>query len=204
MNIVKDLQIVPEGVRRLTRREAARRLLGCMASGTLAWASGGHPFWKHLSNDELLGKFEADPTAGKLRFLSQVQFESLARLSEAIVPGARKAQAAEFIDLLLSAEAAKEQKEFGDSMSVFETESTKRYGKKLAAIGPAELNQLLTDATTQPKTDSKTQSLRNAFENLKEWISGAYYSSEMGMRELGWTPDRVFSEFPGCTHAEHS
>jgi len=38
------------------------------------------------------------------------------------------------------------------------------------------------------------------FENLKGWISGAYYSSEMGMRELGWTEDRVFGSFPGCEH----
>ncbi len=31
---------------------------------------------------------------------------------------------------------------------------------------------------------------------------GAYYSSEMGMRELGWTEDRVFASFPGCEHPE--
>jgi hypothetical protein len=37
---------------------------------------------------------------------------------------------------------------------------------------------------------------------LKGWVSGAYYSSEMGMRELGWTEDRVFASFPGCEHPE--
>ena len=29
---------------------------------------------------------------------------------------------------------------------------------------------------------------------------GAYYSSEIGMRELGWTENRFFASFPGCTH----
>jgi len=139
----------------------------------------------------------------KMRFLSTSQFESLARLSEAIIPGANKAHAAEFVDLLLSVEAVKEQRQFGDSLSAFETESKKRYGRKLAVIAPAELNHLLTDACAESKNDKDAESLRIAFEDLKEWISGAYYSSEMGMRELGWTPDRVFAEFPGCTHTEN-
>ena len=199
---MKDLQILGNRARGLTRREAARHLLACMASGTLAWATAAHPVWKHLSNEKLMDELVTDSPVRRLRFLSESQFESLARLSEAIVPGASKAQAAEFIDLLLSVDAPKEQKEFGDSLSSFETESVKRYGKKLGAIAPAELNQLLNDACSEPKSDKNTQSLRNPFEYLKEWISGAYYSSEIGMRELGWTPDRVFSVFPGCTHTE--
>lgn len=39
-------------------------------------------------------------------------------------------------------------------------------------------------------------------QNLKGWISGAYYSYEAGMRELGWTADYAFAAFPGCAHPE--
>jgi len=200
---MKDLQIFESGARGLTRREAARHLLACMASGTLAWATATHPVWKHLSNEKLIEELGTDATVRRLHFLSEPQFESLARLSEAIVPGASRAQAAEFIDLLLSVDTPKEQEEFGDSLSSFETESVKRHGKKLASIAPAELNQLLNDACSGPRGDKNTQSPRNAFENLREWVAGAYYSSEIGMKELGWTPDRVFSEFPDCAHTEH-
>ena len=84
-------------------------------------------------------EFETDAIVRRVRFLSPTQFESLARLSEGIIPGANKAQAAEFIDLLLSVEAVKEQKEFDDSLSAFEAESKKRYGKKLAAIASRAL-----------------------------------------------------------------
>ncbi len=38
------------------------------------------------------------------------------------------------------------------------------------------------------------------FQNLKGWIAGAYYSSEPGMRELGWTGNVFLAELPGCTH----
>jgi hypothetical protein len=29
----------------------------------------------------------------------------------------------------------------------------------------------------------------------------AYYSSEVGMKELGWTDENYFAGFPGCEHA---
>lgn len=35
---------------------------------------------------------------------------------------------------------------------------------------------------------------------MKGWVVGAYYSSEVGMRELGWTGDVMFESFPGCEH----
>src|SRR5262249_35863916 len=159
MNTTKDLQIIPDGAHRFPRREAARRLLVCMASGTFAWASAAHPIWKHLSNDKLMEELETAPVFRGLRFLSAAQFESLACLSEGIGPGARKAQVAEFIDLLLSVEAPKEKKAFGDSLSAFETESTKRFGKKLAAVTPAELNQMLSDACAESKNDKDAESL---------------------------------------------
>ena len=44
--------------------------------------------------------------------------------------------------------------------------------------------------------------LRDHFDNLKGWISGAYYSSEVGMRELGWTGQVMFESFPGCEHPD--
>jgi len=44
--------------------------------------------------------------------------------------------------------------------------------------------------------------IRDHFENLKGWIVGAYYSSEPGMRELGWTDNMFFPALPGCDHSD--
>jgi len=68
----------------------------------------------------------------------------------------------------------------------------------------------LTDASSRPNNaktrdtgaEKKESELYSHFENLKSWISGAYYSSEVGMRELGWTGDYVFEAFPGCAHPD--
>jgi len=44
--------------------------------------------------------------------------------------------------------------------------------------------------------------IRDHFNNLREWISGGYYSSEIGMRELGWTGQLFFDKLPGCDHPD--
>jgi hypothetical protein len=49
---------------------------------------------------------------------------------------------------------------------------------------------------------SLSQSHKEAFENLKEWIAGAYYSSEVGMKELGWDGNFAVEKYPTCEHIE--
>jgi hypothetical protein len=188
----------PKDSLRLSRREAARRLLAGMAASALPWGATSHPVWKHFEDEHLMHRAEA-AAEGKLHFLNAEQFESLTALAEAIVPGSTKANVAGFVDLLLSAEKEKPQKEFVSSVDAIENDSRKRYAKRFPALSDTQKNELLTAASSAVKGKA---GLREEFENLKEWISGAYYSSEMGMRELGWTPDRVFAEFPGCSHAE--
>ena len=193
---------VPTGSTRLSRREAARRLLAGMAASALPWGATGHPIWKHFEDEHLMRRAETGPAESKLHFLNAEQFESLAVLGEAIVPGSTKANVAGFVDLLLSAEKEKHQKEFVSSLDAIEKESSAKFGKRFPALSDIQKSGLLTAASNAAKAKSGEAGLREDFENLKEWISGAHYSSEMGMRELGWTPDRVFAEFPGCAHAE--
>ena len=71
-----------------------------------------------------------------------------------------------------------------------------RHGKAWNAIAATEQDVLLREAST---ADPKS-AIRGHFQNLKGWIAGAYYSSEPGMRELGWTGAMIFAELPGCTH----
>jgi hypothetical protein len=173
-----------------------------MAASALPWGAASHPIWKHFEDEHLMHRAEAAAAESKLHFLNPEQFESLKALAEAIVPGSSKANAASFVDLLLSAEKEKHQKEFVSSLDAIENESRAKYGKQFPALSDAQKSELLTAASSATKAKSGDAGLREDFDNLKEWISGAYYSSEMGMRELGWTPDRVFAEFPGCAHAE--
>ena len=197
--------------RQLTRREMVQRLIAGAGAG-VAWplVAASHPIYAHLANGVIFEQTEKLAAADwKPLFLNAQQEEALAVLAEAIVPGSKKAQADRVIDLLLSVDTAEHQKSFVDSLAAFETESQKRFGRRFPALNAGEQNALLTDASTLPAKESATggdrkedPGLRGHFENLKGWIGGAYYSSEAGMRELGWTEDRVFDKFPGCEHPE--
>jgi len=195
----------------LTRREMVRRLLAGVGAGA-AWpmVASSHPIHEILRNDGVLEEAEKLGAANwEPVFLNVQQNKSLTALAERLVPGSTKAQVNRFLDLLLGVEADKHQKDFVAGLAAFEAESQKRFGKGFPSLDDRQQNMLLTDASAPPSKEASAGSagkensgLHRHFENLKGWISGAYYSSEIGMRELGWTEDRVFASFPGCEHPE--
>jgi Gluconate 2-dehydrogenase subunit 3 len=196
----------------LTRREMVRRLMaGAVAGAAWPLVTASHPIHGLLRNDAVLDEAEKLGAADwKPLFLSAQQSESLAAIAESIVPGSAKAQVNRFIDLLLSVDTENHKPEFVAAVAAFEGEAQKRFAKDFPALDERQKSELLKDASaTRAKKNSesadagKTRAgLHEHFENLKGWVSIAYYSSEIGMRELGWTPDRVFASFPGCEHPD--
>jgi hypothetical protein len=65
--ILKEEQ---RGSARLSRREAARRLLAGMAASALQWGAAGHPIWKHFEDEHLMDRAEAAGGDEKLHFLT--------------------------------------------------------------------------------------------------------------------------------------
>jgi hypothetical protein len=185
--------------RRFSRRELAEALLSGLAAGLVAPLFPSlHPVERLLLDGKALDAAEArlSPDLAKGSFLSASQLASLAILAEAILPGSRQAQAPQFIDLLLSVDSSEHQEEFLRSEAALEEASERAARKGIASLNATELHDLLVEVSS-PQSPAEKH-----FLNLRHWIAGAYYSSEMGMRELGWTPDRVFSSFPSCAHAE--
>lgn len=215
MNKANPLQVINGRAAlggRMTRRKMVQRLLAGMGAGA-AWplVAASHPIYQHLRSGAILEEAEKLSVADwKPLFLSAQQNETLSALSESIVPGSMKVQVNRFIDLLLSVETPKHQQNFVASLAAFETESQKRFGKNFPSLDANEKDMLLKDASANPADKNASEknagrnnvALRDGFENLKGWISGAYYSSEAGMRELGWTGEYVFESFPGCEHPE--
>jgi Gluconate 2-dehydrogenase subunit 3 len=181
----------------LSRREVARRLLGV----TAAWSLGGlHPVWGHLLNEPLLANSDTDLASANWKplFLRPEQNEALQSFSEATVPGSTNALVSRFIDLLLSVDSPPHQEKFLASLSAIQAVANQQFGIALQKLSALQLNSVLTFVSASPEDSA----IRESFEDLKEWVVGSYYSSEMGMKELGWTPNRFFPSFPGCTHPE--
>ena len=93
-------------------------------------------------------------------------------------------------------DSEKSRQEFAASLAAFNAAAEKSFQRNVVGLSDAQVNELL--RTTAAKDSANYVH----FESLKGWAIGAYYSSEIGMGELGWTPDRVFATYPGCSHIE--
>jgi hypothetical protein len=189
-----------------------QRLLAAMSAGA-AWpaAAISHPVWKILRNDAVLAEAEELGLADwQPVFLNAQQNETLIALAERIVPGSTKAQVNRFLDLLLSVDQREHQEKFAESLAAFDAEARKQFGEGFPSLSDQQKDSLLTKAAagpanvhgSDPHAVERQSPLHKHFENLKGWVSGAYYSSEMGMRELGWTGDYAYETFPGCEHPD--
>ena len=180
--------------------------------------ASSHPVFRHLSDAETLAKADTRAAAPKWTpaFLDSHQNQTLVLLSERIVPGSSQAYINRIIDLLLAVDTAENRRKFTDSLSAIDAESRKRCGLPFKSLTSDRQDEILTSlATGKPGVDqdSGRRSIkkrlqqpaltpRDHFENVKTWIVGSYYSSEVGMRELGWTGDVYFVELPTCPHPE--
>jgi gluconate 2-dehydrogenase subunit 3-like protein len=186
----------------IPRRAALQTLLGGVAAGfaSSSAASAQHPIHTHLADAGLIetAQQKASAAAYTPQFFDAHQAKTLEALSEAIVPGSTAARVAPFIDQLLAVESAANQRAFLGSLGAFDMAAIKKHSRAWIAVTPAEQDAILRDAST---ADAKASAMRGHFENLKQWIAGAYYSSEPGMRELGWTGNVFHAELPGCDHS---
>lgn len=208
----------------MPRRSVLQMLVGTAMAGAIPAVGSGHPILRHLADDTSLAQAQARAAAPdwKPEFLDFHQFVTLQSLAERIVPGATGARASEFIDQLLAVDSQDDRRRFLSALGAFEGQALRRSGRPWKELTEAEQTAILTDASAmapgtpsekpwtrgQPivppaaPADSAPVTLRDHFDLLKGWIAGAYYSTEIGMKELGWTGNMFFESFPGCTHPD--
>lgn len=121
-------------------------------------------------------------------FLDQHVFDTLALLCEQIVPGSRATQVPEVLDRLLSVESVETQKRFASVIGAFEREARQAHGKPWKSLSAAESTALLTKISAQSWDDP----IRKDFEDLKRAVAETYYSTEPGMKEMGFTGNFAF------------
>ena len=196
------------------RRRVIQQL--AMSAGGLVmfpWVASAHPVQHHLHDETAVGL--ADIRAGARdyvpEFLDPHQLETLRILAERIVPGSTKANSGPFIDQLLTVATTDDQRDFLQALGGFEQLAIGHARAPWTELSEQQQTELLTLASTA-KSSSTNQdarplrpariTIRDHFEHLKGWIAGAYYSSEPGQRELGWTGAIAFAALPGCDHQD--
>jgi hypothetical protein len=208
------------GDRGLTRRAALQGIAGSVGAALGAGSAAGadpHPVVAHVVQRQAgPGPRPAKPPGRS--FLDPHQLATLTLVAEVIVPGAAASGSPRFIDEMLAVERPDVQQRFVGALGAIDAAARERHGKPFRDVPRASQIELLEAAAAEPSgrpdtapkepedmpdrpdASLRVQGLRDPFDHLKTWIAGAHYSSEAGMKELGWTGGRFFPSFPGCTH----
>jgi Gluconate 2-dehydrogenase subunit 3 len=147
-------------------------------------------------------------------FLDEHQNETLIILSDLIIPatdtpGAKEALVNRYIDLVLAAETPETQRAFLNSLGYLDGESIRRY-KAAFRYSSSDEQDLLLHALAYPRVGGGWAGDVGAiadpghvhFDALKERIMTAFYSSQIGEKELGWDGAFAHGPYQGCEHPE--
>lgn len=141
----------------------------------------------------------------KPKYFSEHQYETLRGLCQAIIPadeksgGAIEAGAPEFIDLLTS-ENPDYQLTLGGGMMWLDAACTDRCGKVYLECTPAQQKSML-DLIAYRKNAQADASISQGvefFSFLRNLTADGYFTSEIGIKDLGYMGSTYLKEFPGC------
>ncbi len=136
-----------------------------------------------------------------------------------MIPGSAAAGVVDLVDRVMAVEPVEEQKRFLNALGSFEREARERYSLGFLEIDESQQRAILQSASTIPSAQpalppwTKVQpiapapegppapaNLRDHFDHLRALLARAYYATEPGMKELGFTGRMAFPSLPGCTH----
>jgi hypothetical protein len=146
-------------------------------------------------------------------FLDDHQNETLIILSDLIIPatdtpGAKEALVNRYIDLVLAAETSEAQRAFLSSLNYIDGESMRRFKAAFRYLSRDDQDDLLHGLAYPTNASGWTGEAAGPdvghahFEALKDQIMTAYYSSQIGMKELGWDGAFAHGTYQGCEHPE--
>jgi len=117
------------------------------------------------------------------------------------------------LDRILAVDSPEAQRAFLAALGMVENEAVSRYGRAWKALDAAQRNELLTALATAPSgaptrygvravEETFTPTARDRFDLMKARIALAYFTSEVGLRELGYTGEPIHEAFAGCPHPD--
>jgi hypothetical protein len=210
------------------RRVLQGLLTGVGAGFSVPGLAASHPLATHAQHPERIAEAQARAERGDAaELLDAYQMRALESLGERIVPGAQAAGCARFIDSLLAAGAADAARRFVTALGAIDAEARERHGLPWADLETAQQVGLLEAAssaspgapTQEPWTpgtsvadylaaqgesfaEPRRVTLRDHFDEIKGWVVGAYYSSELGLYDLGYMGSSMGAPFQPCVHPD--
>ncbi len=143
-------------------------------------------------------------------FMDEHQDKTLIALSELVIPstdtpGAKEALVNRFLDLLMTVEKQETQRAFIAALSYIDGACQERYRSAFLYLPREQQVEFLNLIAYPHSTSTWGEAAEDFpghghFQKLKGWIVGAYYSSPVGLKEIGWNGEFPHGVFAGCEH----
>jgi gluconate 2-dehydrogenase gamma chain len=188
----------------ISRRDVLRNLAVGAAGGSVLHVI---PAEAAALAHQMVHKDKAAAPAGKYvpKFFPEAQYAILLFLCDSIIPkdeksgGAVEAGAPEFIDLLTS-ENPEYQSKLGGGFAWLDNYCTDHYEQPFMACTPAQKKEVL-DLIAYRKSAKADPTLSHGvafFAFLRDLTFDGFYTSKIGIEDLGYIGNTALAEFPGC------
>jgi hypothetical protein len=186
----------------LSRRDVLKTLaMGAAASSVLRVI----PLQAAEAAHHMIAAEKAATKAYAPKYFSAQQYKTLQALCQAIIPpdaesgGAIEAGAPEFIDLLTS-ENKEYQLTLGGGLMWLDETCLDRYGRVYLDCSPEQHDEIL-DKIAYRRNAIVDPSLSQGitfFSFLRNMTADGFFTSEIGIKYLGYIGSAFLKEFPGC------
>ena len=186
----------------ISRRDVLKSLaMGVAATSVLRTIPAQAAEYAH----RMVAAEKAATTVYAPKFFPAHQYKTLQTLCQTVIPadsdsgGAIEAGAPEFIDLLTS-ENTEYQVKLGGGLMWLDGTCSDRYGKLYLDCAPQQQKEILdqiayrNNAVTDPSLSQGVE----FFSFLRNMTADGFFTSEIGIKYLGYIGSTFLKEFPGC------
>ncbi len=142
----------------------------------------------------------------KPQFFTEHEAATVSRLTDLILPsdstpGAKDAGVTEFLDLYLAHSPDALRDHFREGLEWADATARFKFGKPFVELEESQQVAILTVISSPVNNDPGDLVGVSFFKLLRERTVFAFYTSKVGIQELGYAGNAFVSEFPGaCTH----
>ena len=139
-------------------------------------------------------------------FFTASEYATVEVLADLIIPnddtlGARDAGVSEFVDLMVSRDAAL-QARFRSGLTWLDARSKSEGGSTFLNLTPLQQTSQLESLAYKKKFRPGEEQGREFFALIREYTVMGFYTSEIGLRELDYPGLKFYAESPSCPHKD--
>ncbi len=184
-------------------RRAALKTIAMGASATSVLSVIPLEAARHAHSILALERASQGGAAYQPKFFKGHRWQTLRKLSEMIIPpdeksgGALEAKAPEFIDLLTS-ENKDFQTRLGGGLLWLDAYCKKHYDREFVSLSAAQQKEVLDLIAYRKNSTPETSQGISFFTFLRRLTADGFYTSKIGIEDVGYVGNVALAEFPGC------